>query len=454
MNKSKSRKVGKLNKKDRISRMPDSVLCHILSFLPTEAAFRTSILSSRWKFVWTSLPNLMFNDKLCYSSSGTSENDKLTRFENFVDRMLLSNSVSINKFYLHCRKLRYLSRLKFWVELAIMRNVREIEVDLPVGETLDLPRCIYNSETLEILKLETDFVFKSPFSGICFPRVKKFHAEIHKPNMLDFSIWPVLEDLSIAYLLDSRWNADISISSQTLKRLNLMIEAPVCSANELQAIIEAPKLESLHVKDYTLVSYLVSELHSLCDAHIDIYYSRKDPVRRDPVRAGRALGLLRKLTNLKSLYLSYDTIYVLGEAYRHLDGAHQSFLPQFSNLSFLEVRIRDYGWLVLPIIFNCSPNLEYFVLTMEGVNDPERYEEAGWIEPQFVPNCLQCNVKTIEILHGDADALEAVKYLLKNCGSLDKMIFRYVGKSSEELCKESLMFPRGSKTCEVEFCGE
>ena len=71
-----------------------------------------------------------------------------------------------------------------------------------------------------------------------------------------------------------------------------------------------------------------------------------------------------------------------------------------------------------------------------------------------MPNCLQCNVKTIEILHGDADSLEPVKYLLKNCGSLDKMIFRYVGKSSEELCKELLMFPRGSKTCEVEFCGE
>ncbi|KAH9782507.1 F-box/FBD/LRR-repeat protein [Citrus sinensis] len=443
MNKSKSRKVGKLNKKDRISRMPDSVLCHILSFLPTEAAVRTSILSSRWKFVWTSLPNLMFNDKLCYRRSGTSENDKLTRFENFVDRMLLSNSVSINKFSLHCRKLRYLSRLKFWVALAIMRNVREIEVNLRVGdpfeegyEPVELPDCIYNSETLEILKLESDFVFKSPSSGICFPRVKKFHVEIHKPNMPDFSICPVLEDLSIvAYLLDIHWDADISISSQTLKRLNLIIEGPMFAATGHQATIEAPKLESLHVKDDTLVSYLVYELHSLCDACIDIYYTC---VRNDPDRADRALQLLKKLTNLKSLYLSHGIICALGKAYRHLYDAHQYSLPTFSNLSFLEVRIREYGWWILPIIFNCSPNLESFVLIMD-VNDPERYEEAGWIEPQFVPYCLQFNVKKIEILYGDDDPLEPVKY---------------VGKSSNELCKELLMFPRGSKTCEVEFRGK
>ncbi|KAH9726567.1 F-box/FBD/LRR-repeat protein [Citrus sinensis] len=382
--------------------MPDSILCHILSFLPTEPAVQTSILSSRWKLVWTSLPNLVFDDKFCYRSGGTSVNNWLTRFENFVNRMLLSNSVNINKFSLHCRKLRYLSCLKFWVALAIMRNVREIEVYLPFGNPFEegykpaeLPDCIYNSETLEILKLETDFLYKSPSSGICFPRVKKFHVEIHKPNMPDFSICPVLEDLSIvAYLLTNDWKANISISSQTIKRLNLLIERYMGFSNEHQVMIEAPKLEHLFIKDHTLVSYLVHELHSLCDAHIEINYSGE---RDHPSQADRALQLLKKLSNLQSLYLCDGTIY--------------------------------------------------------ATDDPEDDVEVEWIEPQFVPYCLQFNVKKIEILYHDDDPLEPVKYLLKNCGVLDRMIFRYVGESSNELCKELLMFPRGSKTCEVEFRG-
>lgn len=50
---------------DRISHLPHPILCHILFFLPTKRAAATSILSSRWKFVCTSLSNLCFGNQLC-----------------------------------------------------------------------------------------------------------------------------------------------------------------------------------------------------------------------------------------------------------------------------------------------------------------------------------------------------------------------------------------------------
>lgn len=45
-------------KQDRVSDLPDPILCHILSFLPTEFAARTSILSKRWKPIWLSVPTI------------------------------------------------------------------------------------------------------------------------------------------------------------------------------------------------------------------------------------------------------------------------------------------------------------------------------------------------------------------------------------------------------------
>jgi hypothetical protein len=48
---------------DRISELPDPILSHILSFLPTKLAATTSILSKRWKSVWHSVLTLDFDDE-------------------------------------------------------------------------------------------------------------------------------------------------------------------------------------------------------------------------------------------------------------------------------------------------------------------------------------------------------------------------------------------------------
>ncbi|KAL1804252.1 hypothetical protein DCAR_0935908 [Daucus carota subsp. sativus] len=47
---------------DRLSSLPDDLIHKILSFLDAKEALRTSVLSKRWKLVWTTLPFLNFGE--------------------------------------------------------------------------------------------------------------------------------------------------------------------------------------------------------------------------------------------------------------------------------------------------------------------------------------------------------------------------------------------------------
>lgn len=43
-----------------ISKMPDDVLIHIISKLEAKDAVKTSVLSKRWRYLWTSIYKLKF----------------------------------------------------------------------------------------------------------------------------------------------------------------------------------------------------------------------------------------------------------------------------------------------------------------------------------------------------------------------------------------------------------
>lgn len=62
---------------DRISTLPDSIISQINSFITSNKlkyAVATSILSTKWRFKWTSIPNLEFDHSLVlhYSKNSTA----------------------------------------------------------------------------------------------------------------------------------------------------------------------------------------------------------------------------------------------------------------------------------------------------------------------------------------------------------------------------------------------
>ncbi|KAA8519883.1 hypothetical protein F0562_014207 [Nyssa sinensis] len=132
---------------DLISALPDSVLLHILSFLPTKFAVATGTLSKRWQHLWTSVPNLVFR------RSGSS-NEGIRQFVSFVNRTLLLYGCSnVRKFYIDFEYPKcFESCVNCWVRFATRHNVEELDLHFH-GEDYTLPQFIYSYSLLKRLNL-------------------------------------------------------------------------------------------------------------------------------------------------------------------------------------------------------------------------------------------------------------------------------------------------------------
>ncbi|PWA62784.1 F-box domain, Leucine-rich repeat domain, L domain-like protein [Artemisia annua] len=65
---------------DRLSSLPDKLIYKILSYVDIVYCVRSSVLSSRWRFLWTSMPSLNFASRELYKSS--------SRYHEFVNNVL------------------------------------------------------------------------------------------------------------------------------------------------------------------------------------------------------------------------------------------------------------------------------------------------------------------------------------------------------------------------------
>ena len=128
-------------KMDLFNKLPDPVVSHILSFLPTtKEAASTSVLAKRWRNLFAFVPNLNLD--------GDSKS-----FMDFVDRVLaLQGDTPIKEFSLNAKTGVDPDRVDRWICNVLRRGVTHLDLFVAFGEEYSLPYEISVSKTLVELK--------------------------------------------------------------------------------------------------------------------------------------------------------------------------------------------------------------------------------------------------------------------------------------------------------------
>ncbi|GMY31877.1 FBD-associated F-box protein At3g52670-like isoform X1 [Fagus crenata] len=440
---------------DRISNLPDSILSHILSFLRTKEAVATSILSIRWKSLWTHVPNLNLDEdefkRIRISSDEQSRNADIIRyrfkFEHIVSRVwALRNANPLRKFRLRwgfgCDPIH----VDTWVRAAIAQGLEELDLDLCPAQPFYMPCTLFSyGKTLVVLKLSGYQIFiNSPSSSLGFPSLKILHLHsVTYSNDDSFSrllsCSPVLQDLSIE--IEYEPECDFEIIVPTLKKLHLNMQNP-----EYKLVINTPALEYLYFRGILSEDLLLENLSNLVKAVLDVDPDYESNGVHEEY-GNMEWNFISALNSVKSLYLYGDTTLCLCRS-------SEFDLPMFHNLTFLNFCVHSCMWHVLPLFLQRVPNLE--VMT----NCPYDHEECSitleWIYYEDVPKCVSLHLTAFHFkgFKGFIDELKVVEQILKWARVLKKMtISSYPLDSEKKVCvlKELLMFPRQSATCKIEF---
>ncbi|KAL0714848.1 hypothetical protein Bca4012_021827 [Brassica carinata] len=355
---------------DRVSNLPDELLCHILSFLTTKEAALTSVLSKTWRDLFVFGPNLDIDDsEFLYPQEGKRERDGvLESFMEFVDRVLkLQGTSTINKVSLKCRTGVDANRVDRWIYNALARGVSDLDLRIVLGDRYRLHRRGFESRKLVKLKIGgSGFVLGWWNGAVDLPMLKtlvlesvEFCADCKLKMLLPAC--PALENLEMDNVkgLD---HSNETVSSASLK--TLIIKSSLVSSGTFS--FDTPSLVYLGYSDFVPEDYPLVNLQNLSEARINISLT-DDQVERarfpneyddeydDAVRLVNMAKLMSGIRNVQTLYFNSTTLEVLSLCCESM--------PVFNNLKVLAFYSGESRWEAVPVLLKNCPHLETLCIT-------------------------------------------------------------------------------------------
>ncbi|GLT35694.1 hypothetical protein SLA2020_101250 [Shorea laevis] len=421
---------------DNIEKFPDEVLSHIISFLPVKDAVRTSILSRRWRYLFTTISSLdyVFDP---YDGRGAAH------FMNSVNRLFfLSEKLSILRFSLRCYIALEPLCIDGWIRALMCRNVQVLDMGIKDVEfdALPLPTSLFSCKTLVILKLDFPlhtYDFKVP-QRVCLPSVKVTHLQGFAFSDNDsserlFSSCPTLEDLVLQSCCFRVGCDNFCVSNSSLKRLTIRnMLHQLLPTKGVQLVINAPSLIYFEHTFPDFYSYQFLDVQSLTEAVISHRGEHGDSM----IHSTEATDLLNGLKNVRSLQISSDILVYLCH--------HRILFPDLCKMTHLKILRGEFDMAYLIYILLVCHSIETLVL--QDVSDK-------CIDAYFPPHenvCIMPKLKEIEILsfRGEESPMKLVKWLLIKACALEKLTIRItLLRQHSKIMKELLVLPRVSKKC-------
>ncbi|KAH9654226.1 F-box domain-containing protein [Citrus sinensis] len=384
--------------KDWVSRLPDDILVNIISRLTLKEAARTSVLSSRWKYLWTYASNLNFDaSKLLVNVYEETIEEERLRYMCWVNKVLESHkSLSVNEFIIvFDLDDSHESNISHWVYTAISKRAQKFELNLFPALCWPPASGIY-----EFSQGCYDYL-KSPcgLSRVKSLRFLYFDTVNVTEEILEFFInnCPNLDDLRVGRS-DKLLRLKVVGSSLQLKCLHIdhcnnLEELEISCPSLLSFKYFGPEIK-LHVKNVPqLVDVLIGGGHG--------------------IGKGKVIGpIVNYFPQLKTLELHVE----LNEEILQFP---ECDLPELRHLMFIVSALDCSSLLGLTCMMKSCPLLQKLTFKLEIFH----YSAEIIMRHQIPKHSHQC-LKVLEFVgfSGDPVELELAYYMFQNATILEEMI--------------------------------
>lgn len=473
-------KIRKVEKPDRLSALPDSLILQILSFLRMKEVIRTGILSKRWQLLWTSAHTLVFR------YSGQSHHG-VSRFINFLDdTLLLCQPSKLNKFSVdfHYNK-RFVKYVNKWMIFVKNKSVEELDLYLRtrgLNDLYSLPQLMYSNPCLRELSLCNCNIV--PKEEINWPVLRVLDIRYAKLNgdvvSRICSGCPALESLKFSMCRGVRY---FDINSQSVKKLVISgywerereeSDDEDDDDDGTELIIYARNVTSLEIRGcFHKRTVVLRNVQGLVDAKLDFYrntHDYEDQERDSGIDENMLKDLLVSLQHVEKLSIGAWCLQVL----TILETRSTSCLRMRCKYLTLNTRLKKWEIPGLSILLQSCPQVEILNISSES---PSQEYHFGWHfkesndftgENYWISRpCWVLHLKTVRIdgawmyencyFEHISPFLQAV---LKNGMVLEKIIIAsfndrtWISPEHHRRVTEKLLsFPRSSRDAVILFSG-